>query len=159
MSREKFYVKKHLSVEELDQKIRSLKQDVRVLKKLLFLKDLYKNENVEKSAELVGVTKATGYNWLKAWNREGYDGLKPKPKSGRHPRLSDDEKKELKAMLKEKDSWTTREIQDLVSKNFGVKYSSWQIRRIIKTFGMKYAKPLQKDYRRPENAEKILKKT
>jgi putative transposase len=40
-----------------------------------------------------------------------------------------------------------------------VKYSSWQIRRIIKTFGMKYAKPLQKDYRRPENAEKILKKT
>ena len=53
MSREKFFVMKHLSVEELDQKIRSLKQDFRVLKKLLFLKDLYKNENVEESVKLV----------------------------------------------------------------------------------------------------------
>jgi len=34
-------------------------------------------------------------------------------------------------------------------------YSSWQVRRILK-FGMKYAK-LSKDYRKPENAEEILK--
>ncbi len=38
-------------------------------------------------------------------------------------------------MLREKDSWTTREIQDLVEKEFGVEYSSWQIKRIIKSFG------------------------
>lgn len=28
----------------------------------------------------------------------------------------------------------------------------------MKSLGMKYAKPLQKDYRRPNNAEEILKK-
>ncbi len=159
MAGKKIHVERHLSVEELDQKIRDLKQDVKVLKKLLFIKNLYQDESVEKSADLMGVTKASGYNWLRAWNKGGYDGLQPKPKSGRHARLSDEDKKELKDMLREKDSWTTREIQDLVKREFKVEYSSWQIRRIIKSFGMKYAKPLQKDYRRPENAEEILKKT
>jgi putative transposase len=158
MVMKKVYVERHLSVEELDQKIRGLKQDVKVLKKLLFIKSLYQDESVEKSANLMSVTKASGYNWLRAWNKDGYDGLQPKPKSGRHARLSDEERKELKNILREKDSWTTREIQDLVKREFGVEYSSWQIRRIIKSFGMKYAKPLQKDYRRPGNAEEILKK-
>ncbi|MEG3224753.1 MAG: IS630 family transposase [Methanobacteriales archaeon Met13] len=144
MTREKSYVKKHLSVEELDQKIRGLKQDVRVLKKLLFIKNLYQDESVEKSANLVGATKATGYNWLRAWNKDGYNSLHPKPKSGRRSRLSDEDKKKLESMLREKDSWITREVQDLVKREFGVEYSSWQIRRIIKSFGMKYAKPLQK---------------
>lgn len=60
------YVERHLSVEELDQKIRSLKQDVKVLKKLLFIKRLHQDESVEKSANLMGVTKASGYNWLRA---------------------------------------------------------------------------------------------
>lgn len=44
-------------------------------------------------------------------------------------------------MLKKKDSWTTKEVQDLIEKEFGVSYSSWQVRRILKIFGMKYTKP------------------
>jgi|GEM_PF-1720577 len=60
-------------------------------------------------------------------------------------------------MLKKKDSWTTKEVQKLIEEEFGVNYSSWQVRRILKSFGMKYAKPYQKDYRKPENAEKTLK--
>ncbi|MEN4070342.1 MAG: helix-turn-helix domain-containing protein, partial [Methanobacterium sp.] len=125
-----------MSVEELDQKIRSLKQDVKILKKLLFIKSLYQDESVEKSANLMGVTNASGYNCLRAWNKDGYDGLKPKPKSGRYAKLSNEDKTKLKNMLTEKDSWITREIQDLVKNTFGVEYSSWQIRRIIKSFGM-----------------------
>ena len=69
-----------MSVEELDQKIRGLKQDVRVLKKLLFIKRLYQDESVEKSANLLGVNRASGYNWLRAWNKDGYDGLQHRPK-------------------------------------------------------------------------------
>jgi len=84
--------------------------------------------------------------------------LQSKPKSGRRAWLSDENKKELEAMLKEKDTWKTREIQDLVKKELGVEYSSWQIRRIIKSFMMKYAKPMQKYYKKPKNAEEILKK-
>ncbi|MHC1571701.1 MAG: winged helix-turn-helix domain-containing protein [Methanosarcinales archaeon] len=42
---------------------------------------------------------------------------------------------------------------------FGVEYSLRHVSRILKSFGMKYAKPYQRDYRRPENAEEEFKKT
>ncbi|OFV66197.1 MAG: transcriptional regulator [Candidatus Syntrophoarchaeum butanivorans] len=42
-------------------------------------------------------------------------------------------------MLKEKDSWTTKEVQELIEAEFGVSYSSWQVKRILKSFGMRYA--------------------
>ncbi len=122
-----------------------------------FIRHLYKGEGVEKAAELIGITKATGYNWLKSWNSRGYEGLIPQFAGGKPPKLSNDQKKELKEMLKDK-SWTTKEVQELIKKKFGVDYSSWQVRRILKSMGMKYAKPLQKDYRKPENAEELLKK-
>jgi len=48
-------------------------------------------------------------------------------------------REELKEMLKER-LWTTNEVQKLIEEEFGVTYSSWQVRRILKSFGMKYAK-------------------
>ncbi|CAD7767823.1 hypothetical protein FHEFKHOI_00004 [Candidatus Methanoperedenaceae archaeon GB50] len=59
----------------------------------------------------------------------------------------------------EKDSWTTKEVQEVIEAEleFGVIYSSWQVRRILKSFGMRYAKPYQKDYRRADNTENTLK--
>ncbi|CAD7767880.1 hypothetical protein AIOGIFDO_00026 [Candidatus Methanoperedenaceae archaeon GB37] len=61
-------------------------------------------------------------------------------------------------MLKEKE-WTTKEVQEVIEAEleFGVIYSSWQVRRILKSFGMRCAKPCQRDYRRADNAEYTLK--
>jgi len=84
---------------------------------------------------------------------KGYEGLKPNHGGGRPPKLTEEQKEELKEILKEKDSWTTKEVQELIKAEFGVIYSSSQLRRILKSFGMRYARPYQKDYRRPDNAE------
>ena len=61
-------------------------------------------------------------------------------------------------MLKKKD-WTKKEVQELIEEEFGVRYSSWQVRRNLKSFGMRYAKPYQKDYRKPDDVEDTLKKS
>ena len=115
--------------------------------------------SVEEAAELVGVTKATGYVWLKRWNSIGYEGIIPDFGGGRPSKLTEEQKEELREMLKEKE-WTTKEVQEVIEAEleFGVIYSSWQVRRILKSFGMRYAKPCQKDYRKPDNAEDTLKK-
>ena len=84
-------------------------------------------------------------------------GLKPNYGGGRPSKLTEDQKEELKEMLEERD-WTTKEVQELIEAEFGVSYSSWQVKRILKSFGMRYAKPYQKDYRKPDNAEDTLKK-
>lgn len=45
----------------------------------------------------------------------------------------------------------------LVKELFGVNYSDEQIRRIlVKKWGMNYAKPFVRDYRRPKDAEDIF---
>ncbi|CAD7774514.1 hypothetical protein AIOGIFDO_01601 [Candidatus Methanoperedenaceae archaeon GB37] len=76
-----------------------------------------------------------------------------------HLNLQKSRRKNYREMLKEKDSWTTKEVQELIEAEleFGVIYSSWQVRRILKSFGMRYARPYQKDYRKPDNAEDTLK--
>ena len=71
--------------------------------------------------------------------------------------LQKSRRKNYREMLKEKE-WTTKEVQEVIEAEFGVIYSSWQARRILKSFGMRYARPYQKDYRKPENAEDTLKK-
>jgi transposase len=64
----------------------------------------------------------------------------------------------LKSLLEEKDNWTTKEAQELISKKLGVNYTQKQVRIILKKFGMNYAKPYPHDYRKPKNAKDILKK-
>jgi transposase len=46
----------------------------------------------------------------------------------------------------------------MIYNEFNVEYTLKQIRVITKKFGMRYAKPFTMDYRRPPNAEEILKK-
>jgi len=115
---------------------RKTEKNVRVLKRLYFIRYLYKGMSVEEAAQLVGVTKATGYSWLKRWNDKGYEGLIPNFGGGRPPKITREQKEELREMLAEKDAWTTREVQELVRKKFGVTYSSWQVRRILRSLGM-----------------------
>ena len=69
MGRKRVYeVVKHMSAEELDERIKKEK-DTRVLKRLYFIRYLYRGMSVEEAADLVGVTKATGYAWLKRCQR------------------------------------------------------------------------------------------
>ncbi|WP_086975715.1 IS630 family transposase [Archaeoglobus fulgidus] len=147
-----------LTLEELNEEIRKRKICSEVLRKLFFIKELYKGATVPQAAKEVGVSKVIGYVWLERWNKQGLEGLKPNYGGGRPSELSDEQKEELKSILKERDNWTTKEVRELIKENFGVEYSLRHVSRLLKSFGMKYAKPYQKDYRRPENAEESLKK-
>ena len=80
--------------------------------------------SVEEAAELVGVTEATGYAWLKRWNSRCYEGIIPEFGGGRPSKLTEEQKEKLKEMLKEKE-WTTKEVQEVIEAEFGVIYSSW----------------------------------
>jgi len=67
-----------LTLEELNEEIRSRKVCSEVLRKLFFVKGLYKGAVVLKAAKEVGVSKVIGYVWLETWNKQGLEGLKPK---------------------------------------------------------------------------------
>lgn len=130
-----------------------------VLQRLFFIKHRYDGNSVAEAANLVGASKNTGYLWQERWNEMGYEGLIPQFAGGRPSNLTNKQKDELRSILEKQDNWTTKEVQTLIFKKFGVNYTMKQIRVILKGFGMNYAKPYQHDYRKPKNAKDILKKT
>jgi transposase len=155
---EQIPLQKHMTNEELQRRIRILETNTKVLQRLYFIKHRYDGKSVEEASRLAGVAKPVGYQWQERWNESGYDGLIPLYAGGRPSKLSDEQKERLQSLLKEKDVWTTDEVRLLISIEFGVEYSLKQVRIIAKRMGMKYAKPFALDYRRPLNADQILKK-
>lgn len=155
---EQIPLQKHMTIEELQRRIKTLETNTKILQRLYFIKHRYDGKSVEEASQLVGVAKPVGYEWQERWNESGYEGLIPRYAGGRPSKLSDQQKEKLKILLGDNDVWTTDEIRLLILKEFGVEYTLKQIRIIAKGFGMKYAKPFTLDYRRPPNAEQILKK-
>jgi len=152
----KISVERHVPVKELEKIIRE-ESDPRVKERLIFVRMLYDGGNVKENAAKVGRTGVTGYNWLRLWNEGGLEALKPDFVGGRPSKLSKDEEEELKKVLREGGPWRTQEVKALIEEKFGIEYCLRHLPRILRSFGMSYAKPRQRDYRRPEDAEERLK--
>ena len=117
-----------------------------------------KGYNVHKIADIMNVSVRTIYNWKKRYEKNGTKGLKTKRKPGRKGKLSPEDVEKLIKLLKQKDCWTTREAKELIKNEFGIEYTLRHVARILRKIGMVYQKPFVHDYRRPDNAEEILKK-
>ena len=149
---------RHVTLDELNRKIKKEEKSVRVLERLYFIRSIYKGDTIKESCDTVKITEPTGYAWLESWNKKGYDGLLPKFSGGPKPKLGDAERQELKHMLNEKEAWTLREVRALIKDKFDVEYSEMQVWRILTKWNMHHAKPYVLDERRPDDAESILKK-
>jgi putative transposase len=149
---------KHVTLDDLNKKIKKEEKSVRVLERLYFIKFLYNGDKIKEACEKVNITEPTGYSWLYSWNKKGYSGLVPNFSGGPKPKLGDAEREELKQNLSEKESWTLREVRLLIKDKFGIEYSEMQVWRILTSWNMHHAKPYVLDKRRPDDAEEILKK-
>jgi putative transposase len=155
---EEIRIEKHLTVQELDRRIKTLEKDTRVLKALYFVRYRYEGKSVEEAGKLVGISKNNAYIWQERWNESGYEGLIPRFAGGKPSKLSDEQKLDLKERLRS-GSFTTGEVRELIRTRYGIEYTSKQVRIIMRKMGLSYAKPFQHDYRRPADAEEQLKKT
>ena len=157
--REQITIVRHVPLSVLNKRIKHPKGLLpQVVPRLVFIRLRYKGMSVVDAAEAVGVSHQTGYNWQKRWNEEGPGGLVPKYAGGRPSKLTVEQKVALLEQLREKEHWTTAEVQHRIQSQFGVDYSLDQVRRILKSFGMFFGKPYPRDYRRPRDAEQVLKK-
>ena len=157
MSRqEEIPIQRLMNIEELNRKIKSVEKDVKILKRLYFIKFRYNGDSVEKASEKVGVTKRIGYIWQNRWNEKGYERIIPRYAGGRPSKISEQQKKELEQILRRKENQATKKIKDVISREFSVDYSLKQIYVISSDMGMNFGKPYPRDYRRPLNAEEML---
>lgn len=102
--------------------------------KLAFL-SIMANSDIafEKACEIFGIAVSTGYLWIRQWNEKEYRGIQRKGKrTGRPPYILKEDLKKLKEMLKEKTSWTAKEVRELIKERFAIDYSDDQVLRILR---------------------------
>ena len=80
--------------------------------------------------------------WLKRYDEEGIRGLRDRPKSGRPTELSTEIEYEIKTIMKESNQgWTTKQVEELIIKESGIKYHYTHIYRILRRWGFKQMVP------------------
>jgi transposase len=148
-------ITRHLSAEELDQAIDDAQQagEVRLVRRLCFVTNLYAGDSPSKAGENVGVSQSTSDRWARAWNEAGVDGLRPRFAGGRPAKLSSAQFEEFFTLLEEGQPWTPQQIDDLLWERYGVTYDRTHLARILRADGMQYAKPRPMDPRQPPDAE------
>ena len=87
-------------------------------------------------------SKSWAWEWLKRYDKEGINGLKTRPKSGRPSKLSEEIDYRIKEELKESNQgWTTKQVEELIIKKSGIKYHYIHIYRILRKWGFKQKVP------------------
>ena len=132
MGRNRAYqVAKQINLSDLEKTIKGKEKELRVLKRLYFIRFLYQGYVIEEASEKLGITMPTAYEWLKRWNKSGYDGLVPNFNGGPKPKLREEEIEILKNLLKHKDDWELKEVRKLIKEQFGVEHSEMHVWRIM----------------------------
>ena len=132
------------NIEQVKEKLKKEKKE-NILVKLIFLNLLVEGIDFERACRLCEIAQSTGYLWIREWNEEGYKGIKGKGRGkggGRPSRLSEEDLKKLKELLKKRAYWTTKEVKALIKDTFDIEYSLDQVVRILRNkLKMHFSKP------------------
>ena len=86
--------------------------------------------------------KAWASDWLKRYDEEGIEGLRDRPKSGRHSQMSEQTEHKIKTMPRESSQgWTTKQVEDLIIKMSGKHYHHIHTCRILRKWGFRQKVP------------------
>ena len=106
---------------------------------LLVINVLHDNVIPAYAADELHRSRPWALYWLNRFSEEGVDGLKNRPKSGRHPDIPEETVYEIKNELaSSKQGWTTKQVRNLIlRKSGGIRYHYTHIYRLMHKWGFK----------------------
>ncbi len=100
--------------------------------------------------------------WKKRYETQGISGLHTKQRSGRPPKISQEQSMRLRRIVRKHNSikgWRTQNVRELIYEDTDVKYSFRHTIRIIQSWGMAKIKPRPRyAFSRQEDRDMFLKK-
>lgn len=112
-----------------------------------------KNEKYTEICKRLNRDKNTVSNWIKRWNKEGYEGLFDKPKSGRPTTLTIKEQEKVLNSLENREikaKITCKLLSFQVKEEFGKDLTDEALRLFLHKHNLSWKKPKKKDYRQNE---------
>lgn len=158
MSEQKLITEYNGIISDVQKEIKSLENKTRVLNKLYVILDILHDVSVPEIMEKHAISQGTVYNWAREWEKGGIDGLKRKPGTKGHSKLTDEEFEELDEYIQKLGLKTAKEVRDFIKNEYHVKYSMRQIRRIMIKLGYSYTKPYKIYNKMPSDAKEQIKK-
>ncbi len=125
------------------EKIYRTEQEVKTKERLLLvLNVVYQGKISAHVATDLHRNRTWACVWLKRYEKEGLEGLKNKPRTGRPSELSKEDICSIKTTLKESNhGWTTKQVEELIVKKSGIRYHYTHIYRILRKWGFKQKVP------------------
>lgn len=121
---------------------------------------LLQGKGIREVARLVGASPAAVHRWKRVVEREGLEGLKAKPHPGPRPRLTLEQKQQLKEILVAgpraagfpTELWTLARVAQVIERFFGVKYHPAHVWRLLRALNFTPQKPERRARERDEAA-------
>ena len=121
-------------------------KDADQARRLLALAAVYEGMNREEAARIGGMDRQTLRDWVHRFNERGPDSLINAKSPGRRPKLSAEQKEELRQLVEagpdpEKDGvvrWRCADLKRVLGKRFGVDLSAVSLGRVLKKLGFSH---------------------
>ena len=143
-------IERHLSENELDAKLRDT-EDPEMVRRLGFIKNLYRGDTLGEAATREGKSQPTGARWAAQWNDGCVDELAPDHGGGRPSKLTASERQQLRKLLATDRPWSIRAVHDLIEERFDVTYHPNYIYELLRSLDVRSEKPRPQRPERPDN--------
>ncbi len=133
--------------------------------RLIAMAMLKNGSKVGEAAKAVGVERRTVGQWYSRYLENGLDGLKNRPRSGRNPKLSQNNEDEFVQKVLEMQKTRTGgcitgyDIQAMAVSEFGVTYAENSIYKVLDRLGLSWITSRSKHPKADPEAQTAFKKT
>ncbi len=109
-------------------------------------------------AAALGVSEGAVSQWVKRAEQEGEAGLASHPSAGPKPKLTEEQRQQIPALLAQGaeahgfrgDIWTSGRVRDVIARQFGVRYHRDHVRKMLQEMGLSYQQPIERATQRDE---------
>lgn len=121
---------------------------VRLVKRIHALVYIVDGKTVDEVVAILALSEQSVYDYVRAFILKGWDSLVYQRPSGRPPKLTPSQRKELSQLIDQGPEaagydcgcWNTGLIQDLILTRFGVEYTPQYVAQLLKTLDYSYQK-------------------
>ena len=154
MSKKGLNVKRTWGGREKIKELIKKEKNIRVKERLLSILWRLKGKTYTEISENLNKHNITITEWVKRWNKKGYEGLLDKLKSGRPLTLTSDEEKEVIETVNQSARITCKILKFKIKDEFNKELTIGGINAILRRNKLSWKKPKKKDYRQNEEQRK-----
>lgn len=121
-------------------------RDPYIRERILMIIELKRGESTYSVAKRLGCSQAKVVYWKHRFRKDGLNGLKTKPRSGKPRKLSDRDIANIKRRLgRSPYGWKTKAVREIIYKDYGVMYCYRHVMRLMHKWGFGLIRPRKKN--------------